>query len=115
MRSSVLQRLLEIRQRTTASGHKVQWDEPGESDTAEIRRHNTFLNQKHRQKQDAKQRLKTKGIVPTKNGKPIFEQNLEITEDLQQVLMVFRRLYQSNRPMRFREWIKTVAELLDAI
>lgn len=119
MNSPQLQRILEIyrrsQYRTTTSGRKVRWDEPGESDTPEVSRHNAFLNQKHQQKKDAQDRMKTKGIVPTKQGKPIFEGDLVVTEDLQQVLMVFRRLYQSNRPMRFREWIKTVAELLDAI
>ena len=117
MRPSVLQRLLEIRRssqyRTTTSGHKVRWDEPGEGDSAEIRRHNAFLDQKHQQKTDAKDRLKKKNAVPTKNGKPIFEQSQELDENIQQVLISFRRQYQSNRPMRFREWIQVVAGMLD--
>jgi hypothetical protein len=108
MKSSVLQRIQEI-YRTTYSGRKVAWDEPSEDDTPEVRRHNAFLAQKLQRKQDAKERLKTKGAVPTKNGKPIFEG----PGDLQSVLMSFRRLYQSNRPMRFREWIKAVAGLMD--
>ena len=108
MTSSVLQRIQEI-YRTTASGHRVPFDEPTEDDTPEVRRHNAFLAQKLQRKQDAKERLKTKGAVPTKNGKPIFEG----PGDLQSVLMSFRRLYQSNRPMRFREWIKAVAGLMD--
>ena len=109
MKSSVLQRIQEI-YRTTYSGRKVAWDEPSEDDnTPEVRRHNAFLAQKLQQKQDAKERLKTKGAVPTKNDKPIFEGS----GDLQQVLMSFRRLYQSNRPMRFRDWIKVVSGLLD--
>jgi hypothetical protein len=63
-------------------------------------------------KRDAKERLKRKGAVPTRNGKPIFEGD-GVTEDVQQVLMSFRRAYQSNRPMRFREWIRAVAEMLE--
>jgi hypothetical protein len=118
-RTRVIQRLLEIYRssnyRTTSRGRKVTWDEPGEDDTPEVQRHNAFLAKKHQQRTDAKERLKSKGAVPTKQGKPIFEGGETVTEDLQQVLMSFRRLYQSNRPMRFREWIKTVAELLDAI
>ena len=109
MKSSVLQRIQEI-YRTTYSGRIVAWDEPTEDDnTSEVRRHNAFLAQKLQRKQDAKERLKTKGAVPTKNGKPIFEGS----GDLQQVLMSFRRLYQSNRPMRFRDWIKVVSGLMD--
>jgi hypothetical protein len=117
MRSQVLQRLLEIRRsnqyRTTSSGHRVQWDEPGERDSPEVRRHNAFLAQKLKQKRDAKERLKTKGIVPTKQGKPIFEEPVTVDEGVQQVLMSFWRLYQSNRPMHFQEWIEAVRELLD--
>jgi hypothetical protein len=116
-RTQVIQRLIEIYRssnyRTTSRGRKVAFDEPGEDDTPEVRRHNAFIAQKHQQKTDAKERLKSKGAVPTKQGKPIFEQPEELDENIQQVLMSFRRQYQSNRPMRFREWIKTVAELLD--
>ena len=64
MKSSALQRIQEI-YRTTYSGRKVQWDEPGEDDTTEVRRHNAFLAQKLKQKRDAKERLKSKGAVPT--------------------------------------------------
>ena len=112
MKSSALQRIQEI-YRTTAKGRKVQWDEPTEDDTPEVRRHNAFIAQKLQRKQDAKERLKTKGAVPTRDGKPIFEGDLALTEDVSQVLMSFRRHYQSNRPMRFRDWIKIVSEMLD--
>jgi len=112
MKSSVLQRIQEI-YRTTYSGHKVAFDEPSENDTPEVRRHNAFLAQRLQRKQDSKERLKTKGAVPTKNGKPIFEDELVVTEDVQSVLMSFRRHYQSNRPMRFRDWIKILSDLLD--
>jgi hypothetical protein len=116
-RHQVIQRLIEIYRssnyRTTSKGRKVTWDEPGEDDTPEVQRHNAFLAKKHQQKTDAKERLKKKGAVPTKDGKPIFEQPQELDESIQQVLMAFRRQYQSNRPMRFREWIKVVAGMLD--
>jgi thiamine pyrophosphate-dependent acetolactate synthase large subunit-like protein len=112
MKSSVLQRIQEI-YRTTAKGRKVQWDEPTEDNTPEVRRHNAFLAQKLQRKQDAQDRLKSKGAVPTRNGKPIFEGDLVVTEDVSQVLMSFRRHYQSNRPMRFRDWIKIVSGLMD--
>ena len=112
MKSSALQRIQEI-YRTTYSGRKVQWDEPGEDDTPEVHRHNTFLAKQLQKKRDAQQRLKTKGAVPTRNGKPIFEGDLAVTEDVQQVLMSFRRHYQSNRLMRFRDWIKILSGLMD--
>ncbi len=116
-RTQVIQRLLEIYRssnfRTTSKGRKVTWDEPGEDDTPEVRRHNAFLAKKHQQRTDAKERLKSKGAVPTKQGKPIFEQSEELDESIQQVLMSLRRLYQSNRPMRFREWIQVVAGMLN--
>ena len=113
MKSSALQRILEIyrssQYRTTGSGRKVRWDEPGENDTPEVRRHNSFLARRLKQKQDAKERLKSKGAVPSRNGKPIFEGS----GDVQQFALSFRRHYYSSRPMRFKEWIEVVAELLN--
>lgn len=113
MNSSAIQRLLEIYRRkeyrTTASGRRVQWDEPGGSDSSDIRRHNAFLAKQLQKKRESKERLKSKGAVPTRDGKPIFEGS----GDVAQVLMTFRRLYQSNRPMRFRDWIRAVSELLE--
>ena len=79
MKSSVLQRIQEI-YRTTAKGRKVAWDEPAENNTPEVRRHNAFLAQKLQRKQDAKDHLKSKGAIPTRNGKPIFEGDLAVTE-----------------------------------
>ncbi len=93
----------------------MRWDEPGEDDSQEVRRHNAFLAKKLQKKRESKERLKSKGAVPTRDGKPIFEADQAVTEDLQQILMDFRRLYSSNRPMRFREWIRVVAELLGDI
>lgn len=116
IRQKALDRLLEIYRRneyrTTSSGRKVRWDEPGESDSAEIRRHNAILAKHLQKKRESKDRLKSKGAVPTKNGKPIFEGDL-VTEDLAQVLAGFRRLYQSNRSMRFRDWVQVVSDMLD--
>ncbi len=98
--------------RTTRSGRRVRWDEPGEDDSDEVRRHNAHIAQRLKQRRDAKEHLKKKGAVPTRDGNPIFEKNL-MTEDLQRGLMAFRNLYASNRQMRFRDWIEVVAELLD--
>ena len=108
----IIQRLLES-YRTTVSGRRVRWDEPGEEDdNPEVLRHNAFLDQQ-RKRNEWKERLKKKGSVPIKNGKPIFEQPQILDENLQQVMNSFRQLYQSNRSMRFREWILVIADLLD--
>jgi hypothetical protein len=64
------------------------------------------LARRLKQKQDAKERLKSKGAVPSRNGKPIFEGS----GDLQQFALSFRRHYYSSRPLRFKEWIEVVAE-----
>ena len=116
-RSKTLERLLEIYRRneyrTTTSGRRVAWDEKGEADSDEIRRHNAFLAQKLQKKRESKERLKKKGAVPTRNGKPVFEDALVVTEDVSRVLAGFRRLYQSNRSMRFKDWIQVMVELLD--
>ena len=59
--------------------HRVRWDEPDEEDSPEIRRHNAALERARNKRQDAKERLKSKGAVPTKVGKPIFKGNLVVT------------------------------------
>ena len=78
MKASVLQRIQEV-YRTTAKGRKVRWDEPSESDSAEINRHNAFLAKQLQKKRESKDRLKNKDAVPTKNGNPIFEGDLAVT------------------------------------
>ena len=57
--------------RTTTSGNRVRWDEDDATDDAV----NTML-QRGRQQQQAsagRERLKAKGAVPKKDGKPVFE------------------------------------------
>ena len=115
-RQRVAQRLLEIyrksQYRTTTSGQKIRWDEPGEGDTPEVQQHNRDLK-KYQQRTFGKQRLKSKSAVPTKNGKPIFEEVQVLDENTLQVLSTFRQLLQSNRTTNFRTWIKVVAKVLE--
>ncbi|MFZ9740776.1 MAG: hypothetical protein ACO3CQ_02670 [Candidatus Nanopelagicaceae bacterium] len=61
--------------RTTASGNRVRWDE----DEATDDRVNDMLNKQRQQRAASagKARLKAKGKVPTKNGKPVFEEVVE--------------------------------------
>jgi len=58
--------------RTTASGRKVRWDEPSVEREDEI---NSQIQASLAKKkaQAGKARLKAKGAVPTKDGKPVFE------------------------------------------
>lgn len=98
--------------RTTTSGQKVRWDEPGEDDTPEVQQHNRDLKKQH-QKTVGKERLKSKSAVPTKDGKPIFESPEALDENTHQVLTTFRQLLQSNRTTNFRTWIKVVAKVLE--
>jgi hypothetical protein len=98
--------------RTTTSGQKVRWDEPGEGDTPEVQQHNRDLKKQH-QKTVGKQRLKNKSAVPTKDGKPIFESPEALDENTLQVLTTFRQLLQSNRTTNFRTWIKVAAKVLE--
>ena len=100
--------------RTTVSGRRVRWDEPGEEDdNPDVIKHNAFFAKQRQRKEDAKERLKQKGNVPTKKGKPIFEKAEMLNEDLNRFLLEFRGLYNTNRTMRFRDWIKVVSTLLD--
>ena len=63
--------------RTTASGRKVARDEPGESDNnPDVRRHNQYVAQQLKQrknKEAARKRMIDRGIVPKKQGKPMYE------------------------------------------
>ena len=63
--------------RTTASGRKVARDEPGESDNnPDVRRHNQYVAQQLKQrknKEAARKRMVDRGIVPKKQGKPMYE------------------------------------------
>jgi hypothetical protein len=115
-RDQTLKNILEAYRReyrTTASGRRVAWDEPGEeSDNPDVRRHNAFARS-FQSKQDARTRLKQKGKVPTRGGKPIFERAELLNEELNSFLIEFRGLYHSNKTMQFKEWIKVFAKLLD--
>jgi len=113
----VIQRLLEVyrkaQYRTTVSGRRVRWDEPGEEDTPEVRFHNAKLAQRSNQRKDSKERLKAKGIVPTKQGKPIFEREYVLDESINSLLVALRRMYHSNQRLTLREWIHALIELME--
>ena len=102
--------------RTTVSGRRIRWDEPSEEDdNPDVIRHNQFLAQKRKAKKDAQVRLKTKGIVPKREGKPMFEDLESPSASLLQLFIMFQKSYQSNRRMIFREWSREVAQMLDSL
>ena len=91
----------------------MRWDEPGEDDTPEVRQHNANLDRQRKRKTTAQNRLKSKGIVPSKEGQAMFEELLQLDEDLYKVLNTFRSLYRTNRIMNFRTWAQVVAKVLE--
>lgn len=116
--SQIAKRLLEnyrsSRYRTTASGRRVQWDEPGEQDSAEIKRHNVHLSMQ-RQQRASRERLKSKGMVPTKDGKPLFEKVSAVHSTTVQYLQALRHLYDASQTHRFEEWILEVVQVVDQL
>lgn len=78
---SIANRLVELYRhqyyRTTSSGRKVSWDEPGErDDNPDVIAHNKAVAAKlarERKQKEARERLKKQGAVPKKAGKPMYE------------------------------------------
>ena len=109
-RSRIAQRLLEIYRspsyRTTVSGRRVQWDEPGEDDSQEIRRHNEYLAQQRQRKTRAQDRLKRKGIVPSKNGQPMFEDGVFQYEPFLSPPTASEMPSDSRPLINFRDWLR---------
>lgn len=112
---NLIQKLLES-YRTTYSGHRVAWDEPGESDdNPDVIRHNAYLARRRKTREQAQNRLKSKGLVPKKEGKPMFEDLESPSASLLQLFIMFQKSYQSNRRMTFREWSRELAQMLDSL
>ena len=72
MTSSVLQRIQEI-YRTTYQGARFTGMNQAKTILLRFAATMPFSHKNSSGNRDAKERLKTKGAVPTKNGKPIFE------------------------------------------
>ena len=106
--------------RTTRSGRRVDWDEPGErDDNPDVIRHNIAVAnylKKKRQKTQSRDKLKSQNKVPTKDGKPMWEQmqeDVELNESVNRFIMKFRGLYYSGKTMRFRDWLREIEDLVD--
>lgn len=70
---------------------------------------------KQNKKSSAQFRLKRKGIVPAKAGKPMWEEYGLLEEDFNKFVSVFRKYYYSGKMMRFRDWMEVVDDLVDAL
>ena len=60
-------------------------------------------------------RLKRKGKVPTKSGKPMWEEYGLLEEDFNKFVSLFRKYYYSGKMMRFREWLEVIDDLVDTL
>lgn len=101
--------------RRTASGNLV---DRGEPDEAEQLRQSDQI-QKNAQKRQAAaslSRLKQKKDgVPKKDGKEMWEEHQDLAEDFQHFIPAFRKLYQSGKMMRFRDWFDAVDDLIELL
>jgi len=102
--------------RTTSSGRKVRWDEGDRDDDPDVIQHNQYVANKLKKKREqlqSRERLKTKSQVPSKNGKPMWEEMQ--TENYSNFISSFRKTYYSNKTMTFRKWLETIDDLLDTL
>ena len=83
--------------RTTRSGRRVDWDEPSErDDNPDVIRHNAAVAnylKKRKQKNQSRDKLKSQNKVPSKDGKPMWEQmqeDVELNESVNRFIMKFR-------------------------
>ncbi|MEL1233045.1 MAG: hypothetical protein VW667_03955 [Candidatus Neomarinimicrobiota bacterium] len=108
--------------RTTRSGRRVDWDEPSErDDNPDVIRHNAAVAnylKKRKQKNQSRDKLKSQNKVPSKDGKPMWEQmqeDVELNESVNRFIMKFRGLYYSGKTMRFRDWLRVIEDLVDEL
>lgn len=81
------------------------------------KQHNADMEKVKRQnnKSSAQFRLKRKGKVPTKSGKPMWEEYGFIEEDLNKFISLYRKHYRSGKLMSFKEWMGIMSDLLDIV
>lgn len=109
----IQRKVLEVysnRYRTTYQGKRVAFDEPGERDTPEIRRHNQFLAQQIRKRKEAKERLKQQDKIPRrKDGKKVFEEFcMEIYKNRKQEVMDsedLKNIYNAANILEYENWL----------
>ena len=98
----------------TFSGHFKLRDEPDEDEqfrqSDQIRK---VLQQ--RKILASKNRLKSQSKVPTRNGKPIFEHDLMMNEDISKALTQIRMMYYSGKLMTFKQFLHSISDLIDDV
>ena len=113
-----IDRILEAYRRTpsfykTFTGHFKLRDEPDEKE--QFRQSDQIRKLVQQRKSLAsRNRLKAQSKVPTRDGKPIFEQDLKlIDEDISKALMQIRILYNSGRLMTFKQFLSSISNVID--
>ena len=106
----------------TAAGHWKRRDEPGESRKTEVLKIAPDALRKQKQ-WDARQRLKGKGAVPTKQGKKLFDQFMKEANTFRSKsiskksktgikdLDALENLYNAASGLTFQQWLILVADL----
>ncbi len=102
----------------TAAGHWKRRDEPGEPRKTEYLTIDPAALRKQKQ-WDARQRLKKKGAVPTKQGRKLFDEFMkeayshrpprEIKSNAKDLEML-RNLYNAASSLEFEKWLIFVAQ-----
>ena len=106
--------------RTTASGRKVRWDEPTETEKNEPLRVNKdkFRQdldfwKKRNQQSAARDRLKKKGAVPTKSGRRLFDDFCrEAYKGRKQNMFDgdMRNIYNASQHLSYEQWTWFMSE-----
>jgi hypothetical protein len=105
----------------TAAGHWKQRDEPSSDEQL---RQSDRINQllSARRKKEAQERLRSKGAVPTKQGKKLFDEfmkeaNAHRTQPVTKVLNIsssdldeLQNLYNSASALKFEQWVVFIAD-----
>jgi hypothetical protein len=66
-------------------------------------------------KSSAQFRLKNKGKVPQKAGKPMWEEYGILEEDFNKFISAFRKYYTNGKTMTFRNWLEVMDALIDTL
>ena len=115
-----IDRILEAYRRTpsfykTFTGHWKSRDEPDEKE--QFRQSDQIRKIVQQRKSiESRDKLKSQSNVPTRNGKPIFEQDMNlIEEDVSKALMQIRILYNSGRLMTFKQFLHSISDVIDDV
>ena len=100
--------------RQTASGRWRERDEPDEAEQL----HQAYAINKmmaSKKREQAKARLKTKGIMPIKRSSAPISNECFIPESINSFISHLRKNYHSGKRYSFREWLDALEDLLGVI